>query len=102
MEYNFPVRVGQFWWDKRCPDVQFEITRIEPAKNGNGFDAYAKMIGTVSSTYFAPLSTDYLPQGWAGGWVYSNTLKTFSKVNQKTLRKRMREQLAAQLLTERK
>lgn len=97
------VKVGQIWfipgWKER-----YHITRLE--RDGKFISVWSDIIRNetvVGTCRFGYANDDGSPAWNVDGWVCeSPEEKTFSKLGKKTLRKRVRDQMAAQLLMERK
>lgn len=116
MEYdNIVVEVGQIWHNPMWSEERYEIVEIveETSLNFNGDrftarNAYAaKYIGGVlvyTSRCFGPLNANNNPLHWSIGWklLKDNPIKNkkYSRINRNTLRKRLRQQIAASSLTE--
>ena len=101
------VKVGQFWYHTSNPRRQFKITEIVASTS---FGAYRDAIADiyederyVGNTRFGGLDFDLAPFAWSFGWMCDNLNakeKLFSVVSRKSLRKRLRQQIAASSLTE--
>ncbi len=101
---NIVVESGQIWQRKNT-DGRIVEYRVRQIYSGVGYkevfaDKY--MDGKLSDelVFMGYLCRDGTPDGWSSRFTCLNH-KTFSKVNQKTLLKRARDQLAATALTHR-
>lgn len=97
------VEVGQIWSYYVWTHV-YKITKIEPLPLQNCFRVWADMLRDgetlAAEIVFGHLDSDGTPR-WGTEWVCENAHKekSFTRLGTKTLRKRMREQIAAQFLT---
>lgn len=97
-----PIRAGQIWYHSRITH-QWKIKSIEQGEviAYCGYPKQGEVVWEQLSSGIGQVDErGHLPGFDRSGWkVIGNINQLFSKINLKTLRKRMRDQLAQKLLT---
>ena len=102
------VEVGQIWFHPTDPSKLYRITSIIPWDNNHRqavadlLDENEKLVRTGIGFGYVKIRTG--EPTWAGpgsAWLIKYPLNTYTKISQKTLRKRLRDQIAAEVLAHR-
>lgn len=116
MEYdNIVVEVGQVWYHRNTPEIKYQIVEIVVERHIDAYGNVSIWSRTFAAKYrngtlvfsrigFGELNSNGSPWCWDLGWKLDNKPlkpKKFSRVNPRSLRKRMRDQMAAEALTHR-
>ncbi len=106
--YDVVLKIGQVWVHEISPHVKYEIVDIvvdEPADEGiYGVyaDEYSEGCLVRQHCRLGYCLKDGKPYGWMTGWGLSkpSKIRRFSYVSRRSLRKKVREQMAGSLLVE--
>ncbi len=111
MAHDIVVKVGQVWFNSNYPGETYEIVEIIREDHYDRYGYRTSYHRALANRYdegklvyrrgqFGPLTSDLKPYGWALGWECASAMKKFSYISRRSLRKRMREQMAGSLLTD--